>query len=366
MNLSLKNVVTVNVDRVPVSASVNVGCNIGMIVGATGDGGKYKNLTEVLADYSMTTDEGKAAKVYFEQSPRPQALYIGVLGEKPAGMSDEAHLANFLAEYQDVYGFYLTGTVGSADYAKWVKALEAADHGVLFFDTDNADALTASPETPDEFEVLAEQDLSKYVGVYSTDSYAGAAVMGVAMGRETGKDRSAFNLAYSQLIGIKTEDVTQAQVDALLAKNGNIYVSRGQGYDLLEMGRTGDGTPYDEVMYLDMTKKMIENSVMSVFVGNKSKPPQTDDGMALFVEAVSGACERMRSIGYIAEGVWNGEEIGDLKKGDVIVGGYSVFVDSFMNQSQADREARKAMPIWVALKLAGSIESIVINVVVNL
>ena len=82
--------------------------------------------------------------------------------------------------------------------------------------------------------------------------------------------------------------------------------------------------------------------VMEVVAGNRTKLPQTDAGMAVINSAITNACEYMRSVGYIAEGVWNGDEIKDLIPGDVIAGGFMVFIDSFATMLQADREARKA------------------------
>ena len=46
----------------------------------------------------------------------------------------------------------------------------------------------------------------------------------------------------------------------------------------------------------------------------------------------------------------------------VLENGYALWADSYDSQPDADRQAHKAMPISVALTLAGSLESVVINV----
>ena len=51
-----------------------------------------------------------------------------------------------------------------------------------------------------------------------------------------------------------------------------------------------------------------------------------------------------------------------LRAGDTVENGYALWADSYDNQSDADRAAHKAVPVQVALVLAGSIESIVITV----
>ena len=52
--------------------------------------------------------------------------------------------------------------------------------------------------------------------------------------------------------------------------------------------------------------------------------------------------------------------------GDILEKGFLLWADSYDNQSEADRAAHKAVPIQVALTLAGNLESVVINVNVQL
>ena len=47
---------------------------------------------------------------------------------------------------------------------------------------------------------------------------------------------------------------------------------------------------------------------------------------------------------------------------EILENGFALWADSYDDQSDADRAAHKAMPVQVALTLAGSIESIVITV----
>lgn len=369
MGLSLKNMVDVRINVAPSAPAVNVGCNIGLIIGTsnvittTDRVVRCNSLADVVtAGFQSTHPELSAASMYFAQSPKPSVLYIGVKG---AGETVSAALEACLEIAYDAYGVYYIGAT-DAEISTLAGAMDARSDGVLFFDSDNDDCLVVSPSTPDVFSALVTAGRKRAFGIYSETDYAGVAMMGLAMGRETGAAGSAFNMAYGTLVNVDPEDVTQTQVNALMAKNGNIYVTRGQVYDMLEMGRLTDGKPYDEVMYIDMTRKLLTSKMMAALYGNKAKQPQTDDGMAVFVAEVSNAMDQIRDIGFIEEGIWTGDPIGDLEPGDVVVGGYAVFVDSFDTMDPADRADRKAPPIWVAMKLAGTIECIVINVVVNL
>ena len=73
----------------------------------------------------------------------------------------------------------------------------------------------------------------------------------------------------------------------------------------------------------------------------------------------------MFSAGFIAGGVWKGKKILNLETGDSIPNGYLVQAESIDSQSQVDREARKAPPIYVSLKLAGAIHYVTIIIDVN-
>ena len=64
----------------------------------------------------------------------------------------------------------------------------------------------------------------------------------------------------------------------------------------------------------------------------------------------------------LASAMWRGSDVGPVKNGDIIENGFLLWADSYDEQSDADRAEHKAVPVQVALTLAGSIESIVITV----
>jgi len=69
--------------------------------------------------------------------------------------------------------------------------------------------------------------------------------------------------------------------------------------------------------------------------------------------------------GFIAPGVWNGGEVLNLTNGTTLDAGYIVMAEAVADQSQADRDARKAPPIYVCIKTAGAIHYVTIAVNVN-
>ena len=64
-------------------------------------------------------------------------------------------------------------------------------------------------------------------------------------------------------------------------------------------------------------------------------------------------------------GRWNGDSFGSLQKGDTLTSGYYVYIQPLEEQAQSDREARKAPPIKVAIKLRGAIHFIDATLTIN-
>lgn len=189
--------------------------------------------------------------------------------------------------------------------------------------------------------------------------------MGYAMGANTGLANSAFTLAYKPEVGVVPEPLTTTQFKTIIGYNGNVYTNYGASYNLLVNGTMADGVPFDEVLNLDVLTNDIQTSVMNALTTAGPKVPQTEEGVSLLVSAITVPCSNARTRGVIAPGVWKGAPVLNLRTGDTLSMGYMVLADRLTNQSQADRDARKSPPIYVAVKLAGAIEHVVIGVVVN-
>ena len=119
---------------------------------------------------------------------------------------------------------------------------------------------------------------------------------------------------------------------------------------------------YDEVLYVDKIAEDLQNVAVTLLAENPDKLPQTDDSTAQFINRFSSILMGYTDRNVLASAVWRGSDVGPIKSGDIIENGFLLWADSYDNQSDADRAAHKAVPVQVALTLAGSIESIVITV----
>ncbi len=363
---SLDDIVKVNVTVSPQAQSAG-SFDIGLIVGksaviSTQDRVKiYTSLASMKSDgWTDEEPEYKAAALYFSQSPTPSKLVVGRwdgTGETAVDAVDACRAAN-----NDWYGCYVVNATPE-EIEEVAAAVEAMKPESTFFYTTNDEAVKNG--TPGNImEALKGAGYKRTFGMFSTTEHAAAAVMGYAMGANTGGANSAYTLAYKSLVGVTPEPLSTTEVQKILALNGNAYTHYGTNYKLLVQGTMANGVPFDEVLNLDMLTAEIQIGAVNALV-RAAKIPQTEDGMSLLINAIEEQCEKSVVRGAIAPGVWKASPVLTLQRGDTLSKGYLVLAESIASQTQEDREARKAPPIYVPVKMAGAIEHVVINVTVN-
>jgi hypothetical protein len=247
----------------------------------------------------------------------------------------------------------------------------AAPQCVYLYSTSDADALAgASTSVFGELQTLS---INRAFGLYSTtqgggypsNAYAAAAVMGYAMGANTGLANSQFTLKFKSLVNVAIEPLSQSQIAAIEAVSGNVYVSYANVYSFLEQGVMANGDFFDNVLGIDTLASAIQYGVMDELTSAPSIP-QTDAGETLLINRADQACSAAVTRGFLAPGTWEGQTVLNLTAGTPMPKGYVIQAQSFTNISKADKAARKGMPIYVSIAEAGAIHSITIGVYVQL
>ena len=113
---------------------------------------------------------------------------------------------------------------------------------------------------------------------------------------------------------------------------------------------------------MDKIAEDLESAAVTLLAENPDKLPQTDDSTAQFINRFSSVLMSYTDRGVLASAAWRGADIGPVRNGDVVENGFLLWAGSYDDQSDADRAAHKAVPVQVALTLAGSVESVVITV----
>ena len=329
----------------------------------------YESATEVLDDFALTDEEYIAASIYFSQSPAPDKLWIG---RRDSG---ETFVQALQACCEASSEWYIAICLGAAyaDHIACAAYIETATPSSVYaYTTSDADCLTGTASPPDIFTYLKSLGYSRSIGQYATTQtavypnniYAIVAIMGYACGQNSGLANSAFTLKFKQETGIAIEPLSSSQITIIEGNYGNLYLEYADYYTIFEQGRMADGTFFDERINLDMFANNLQLTLMDLLYQNP-KIPQTDAGVTQLIQACNEACDEAVRIGFLGPGTWTGPNVLNLKYDDPLPAGYLVQAEALSTQTQADRELRKSVPLYIAIKEAGAVHSCLIGVYVN-
>lgn len=360
--LTLDPIVKVNVNVNAATRVSNI-YDVGVIMGdsetisASDRFAEFSDMTEVGARFDDESPEYLAAQAYFSAVPTPEKLVICRINSGETAGAALLDLANKTGTW---YGVYLTkpneSSIKSVD-----AALKALNRGMQFYAfSGTAGAAVASNSL---INVMFKEGSRRALGIVQAveTAHDAAAVMGTAMGLAGAHPNDAFALAYKTIPGIDPLAATQSEIDAIKEINGNVYVTRGYSRNLFEIGATASGMRYDEVLYIDSISADMQDRCIGLIADAQTKLPQNDTTSAIFINALTGLLNSYTNRGVLDSGVWNGAPVGGLQTGDTLSRGYYLYCASYDEQSQADREAHKAMPIYACICLAGSVESLEIT-----
>lgn len=338
---------------------------------------RYESAADMIMDgFALDDPEYIAATIYFSQSPEPRYIWIGRQDTttSPAESCLEAITDCRLASLDWYIGICLNAVEADhKEIASWVEATTPSS--IYAFTTQDADVLTAAPSPAGIFEYLKDLSYSRTIGVYSTNQggspinypdniYAAVAIMGYACGQNTGLANSAYTLKFKDLVGIATEPLTSTQKLNIENQNGNLYLSYGNFYNWFEQGVMANGYFFDEMINLDMLVNNIQLGI-SDLLNSTPKVPQTEGGVTQLVHQINQACDLAVNLGFLAPGTWRGVNLLNLSTGDTLPKGYMVQAGSLADQSDADRQQRKSVPLYVAITEAGAVHSCIIGVYVS-
>jgi hypothetical protein len=192
-----------------------------------------------------------------------------------------------------------------------------------------------------------------------------AAYMSRGMATNFSGTLTASTQNLKQLVGIPADPfITSTLLNQCQTIGADVYCFVGT---LPEVISTGGNDYFDNVFNLQWLVGALQVSIFNALATTSTKIPQTEAGVAYLRSAAMQVLEQAVDNGYLAPGTWN-EQIpfGDpdtfLK--NISSSGYYVYTLPLSRQSPADRNARKAPLIQIAVKLAGAVHSV--NALINL
>lgn len=201
---------------------------------------------------------------------------------------------------------------------------------------------------------------------YSSSSpYAVASIFGRMFTVDFTAQNTALDLMYKQEPGIVAEDLTTNQANTLQAKRCNVYVQYDNGTSIIQYGVCSGPCFIDETFNVDWFQNAAQTAVFNVNYTSTTKVPQTDQGVAQYITALAAVGDQAVANGVAAPGIWNSDGFGQLQEGQLLKLGYYIYAPPVALQAESDRAARKSVPIQMAVKFAGSTQTVNVLVTFN-
>lgn len=259
---------------------------------------------------------------------------------------------------QNFYGVYSAATLSDDELGElesWVSTAQ----------TPHVAGYTITRDTHLSFEnsniikKIFNKDSGRFFAVYNNtgEEHAGLELLAQAVSTNWEGSNTAKTMKFKNLKTVQSDDRITLDIAEKCDRLGINYYTDYDGVSMVAEGVAVGGKFIDEIVGLDAFNDRVQKEVFSTLKG-AVKVPQTDKGQVRLIAAVKRVCNQFVNNGFIAPGQWRGDPIGYLESGDYLDLGYYVYSPSYTEQLQTDREARKAVPISVAIKLAGAIHSV--------
>jgi len=220
-------------------------------------------------------------------------------------------------------------------------------------------------------DIASEMHATNFAHTYgqysSTSAYAVASLFGRFASVDYTQQNSVITGKFKVEPGVIAETMSETQAGAADAKCVNYFVNYDTGSTevaICQQAVMANGDFIDERIGCDWFQNALQVALFDVLY-SMPKVPQTDPGTAILLNVCKQICNAAVYNGWVAPGLWNGPSFGQLSTGNTLTTGYYVYAPSYQTQSQADREARKSVPITIALKLSGAVHSVLVSVFVS-
>lgn len=285
-----------------------------------------------------------------------------------AGMDAETPLecAAALADASgDWYGLTFAETLTDDEHIAVAGFVEASSKSRIYMTTITNSRVLSSTVTDDLASRLKALSRLRTFVQYSRNKYAACSAAGRAFTVNFNANRSTITLKFKQEPGVVAEGLTETQAQALASKRCNVFVRYDNDTAILQEGVMANGAFFDEVHGLDWLQNAIQTECYNLLYQSKTKIPQTDAGVNQIVTTISKVLAEAVNNGLVAPGTWNADGFGQLQRGDYLPSGWYIYAQPIDEQPQSEREQRKAPPIQVAVKLAGAVHFVDVQVDVN-
>lgn len=318
----------------------------------------------------MSTGTGASASITAAESGT-LADMMGLTGGAAVipGFDAESILdcVNALMDTPSWYALYIADdSIGDEDILAVAAAIEASRTTHIYAVTSQSTSEIDSTQTSSIGYKLGRANLSRTLWMYSsTNAHAAVSILGRMSTVNFEGSNTVITLKFKQCPTIVSENLKTSQALAISGNNGNVFVQYQNDSAIVQEGTMANGFFIDEIHDLDWLQNRVETDLWNLLYTSTTKIGQDEAGMNSILTTVNRSLEQAVTNGTVAPGIWNADGFGALERGDALPSGYYVYIQPLDEQSQSEREARKAPPIQVAVKLKGAVHFADVTITVN-
>lgn len=209
------------------------------------------------------------------------------------------------------------------------------------YGTSTQDPVALTTGTTDILSRLSADSLSRTFAVYTAEAdtdYPEAAWISTQLPETPGSN----DWDMKQASGVTVSNLSPTAKANVVAKNGNVYTTRA-GVNVFQYGNMSDGSPIDELIFLDWLRARWQEAVVFRFINSK-KVPYTRVGATIIENDIRGV---------MALGVTNG--------GIADAPAYTVTAPDPLKVSPTLRAQRVLGDFLCTFRLAGSLRKVIIR-----
>lgn len=375
MQLELSNVINISVSTTPAGVNAFNTSNLAIFTPDTAGAGfgalgykLYLSPTDVAVDFGTTSNTYKMALAAFSQQPNFLAAggYLVVIPFVSSETLDTAITRTAgLVNYFGVLSARLEAEADMLAAAAVVQALTK----VAFFPMRASATITPTTGSLDKLRIGGfTQSRGLYYGG-ATDLSAllfGAAYAGRALSTIFSGSNTTSTMHLKDLATIAPDPtMTQTLQAAATAAGADTYVSV-QGVSKVLC--SGANKFFDQIYNLLWYVAALQTAGFNYLAQASTKVPQTEGGMDGLKGAYRTVCEQAVANQYAAPGTWTSPTSFGVQAdlfNNIAQRGYYIYSSPIAKQLQAERAARQAPLIQIALKEAGAVHSSTVIVNVN-
>lgn len=325
-----------------------------------------RNATSVANQWGTETETAAQANAIFAQNPNI-LNNDGYLIVAPFTGTDETYTEAIERMAGQLYfeGIITTRAVTDDEAVAASAAVQAMQDRILMMPASSVNALTANTglftKTASNFftrNVLYTKGIDDDEAARNARIFAaGYLSRGLAVNYNGSNTTLTMNL--KDLSGIEADTNINETILTQCATVGADCFPSVEGLAKVVSNEQG-GSYFDQVANQIWLVTTIQREVFNLLATTRTKIPQTETGANMIMSVIKDVLVQAVTNGYIAPGTWNSSDTFGNQEDflrNIEEFGYYIYHQPVSEQSQADREARKAVPFMVACKEAGAVHS---------